>query len=166
MNNGLIFFGIMIVIAGLIIWRRSRAMFRPIKGSGIKILLPILYLSPVISVFMELSPQLKVWEVCVASLIGIVLSIPLVLTTNYEVRQDGQIYAQKSKMFFVALIGIVIIRFAARQYLSGMEPASVSMLFFTVAFSYVVPWRIASFVKFRKLKETQPLDKPARPVNI
>lgn len=164
--NGLGFYGIMIVIVGLVFWRRTRAMFHPIKGSGIKILLPILYLLPAISAFMQMQLQLKIWEIAVASLIGVMLSVPLLLTTNYEIRQDGQIYAQKNKSFFIALIAVVAIRFVARQYISGMDPASLSMLFFTVAFSYVVPWRVVSFVKFRKVKQSQTLSNESLPVKV
>jgi membrane protein CcdC involved in cytochrome C biogenesis len=40
-----------------------------------------------------------------------------------------------------------------------MDPASLGLLFFTVAISYVIPWRIVSFVKFRKVKQSQVLDK-------
>lgn len=162
--NGLTF-GIMVMVLGLVFWRRTREMFRPIQGSGIKILLPILYLLPVLSLFSELPLQLKIWQMGAASLIGVLLAVPLVLTTNYEIRQDGQIYAQKNKTFFIALIAVVAIRIVARQYISGMDQASLTMLFFIVAFSYVVIWRIASFVKFRKVKQSQTLGDVMLPLN-
>jgi membrane protein CcdC involved in cytochrome C biogenesis len=162
--SGLSMYGIMVMIVGLVFWRRTRAMVRPIQGSGIKILLPILYLLPAISAFSQIQLQLKIWEIGVASLIGVLLAVPLVLTTNYEIRQDGQIYAQKNKTFFIALLAVLVIRIAARQYFFGMDPASLMLLFFTVAFSYVVPWRIASFVKFRKVKQSQTLCKELLPI--
>ncbi|OIK04286.1 cobalamin biosynthesis protein CbiX [Bacillus sp. MUM 116] len=153
--NGSAVYGIMAVIIGLVIWRRTRAMVRPIQGSGIKILLPIIYILPVFSLFSQYQLQVKIWEFAVASLIGILLSVPLMLTTNYEIRQDGHIYAQKNKSFFIALIAVVAIRIVLRQVIPGMDPASLSMLFFTVAFSYILPWRIVSFVKFKKIKQSQ-----------
>ncbi|WP_312472485.1 cytochrome c biogenesis protein CcdC [Neobacillus sp.] len=162
--SGLAMYGIMVMIVGLVFWRRTRAMVRPIRGSGIKILLPILYLLPAISVFSKIQLPLKFWEIGFASLIGVLLSVPLVLTTNYEIRQDGQIYSKKNKTFFIALMAVLVIRIAARQYFSGMDPASLMMLFFTVAFSYVVPWRIVSFVKFRKVKQSQSLCKDLLPI--
>ncbi|HEY2421320.1 MAG TPA: cytochrome c biogenesis protein CcdC [Neobacillus sp.] len=157
--SGFAMYGIMVVIVGLVFWRRTRAMVRPIQGSGIKILLPILYLLPAISAFSNLQLQLKILEIGVALLIGILLAVPLVLTTNYEIRQDGQIYAQKNKSFFIALIAVLAIRFIARQYISSMDPASLGMLFYIVAFSYIAPWRIVSFIKFRKVKQSQVLGK-------
>jgi membrane protein CcdC involved in cytochrome C biogenesis len=157
--NVLAMYGLIVVIAGLVFWRRTRAMVRPIQGSGFKIVLPILYLLPLVSLFAQIPVQVKIWEIIVAAFIGILLAVPLVLTTNYEVRQDGKIYAQKNKGFFIALIAVVAIRFLLRQFIGGMDPASLGLLFFTVAISYVVPWRIVSFIKFRKVKLSQTLDK-------
>lgn len=152
-------YGLIVVIAGLVFWRRTRAMVRPIQGSGIKIVLPILFLLPLVSLFAQIPVQVKIWEIGVAAVIGILLAIPLVMTTNYEVRQDGKIYAQKNKGFFIALIAVVAIRFLLRQFIGGIDPASLSLLFFTVAITYVVPWRIVSFIKFRQVKLSQTLDK-------
>lgn len=157
--NGLGMYGFILVIFGLVFWRRTRAMVRPIQGPGIKILLPILYLLPGFYALSTLPLQLKSWEIGAAALTGLLLAVPLMWTTNYEIRQDGEIYAQKNKTFFVALIAVLVIRIILRQFFSGMDPASLSMLFITVAFSYVVPWRIVSFVKFRKVKELQVLAK-------
>jgi membrane protein CcdC involved in cytochrome C biogenesis len=157
--NGLAMYGIMAVILGLVVWRRTRAMVRPIQGSGIKIVLPILYLLPGIYAFSTFQLQLKIWENAVAALIGVLLAVPLMFTTNYEIRQDGKIYAQKNISFFIALIAVVAIRIILRQFISGLDPASLSMLFLIVACGYVVPWRIVSFVKFRKVKQSQDLGK-------
>lgn len=157
--NGFALYGMMIFIVGLVFWRRTRAMVRPIQGSGIKIILPILYLLPLVSLFAQIPVQVKIWEIGVAAVIGLLLAVPLVLTTNYEIRQDGKVYAQKNKGFFIALIAVVAIRFLLRQFIADMDPASLGLLFFTVAITYVVPWRIVSFIKFRKVKLSQTLDK-------
>jgi membrane protein CcdC involved in cytochrome C biogenesis len=153
--NGSAVYGIMILVVGLVFWRRTMSMIRPIKGSGIRILLPIIYVTPVLSLFAQLPIHLKLWEIGIASLTGLLLAIPLMLTTNYEIREDGHIYAQKNKSFFIALIAVVAIRIVLRQYFSSMDAASLSMLFFTVAVSYVVPWRLVSFMKFRSIKQMQ-----------
>lgn len=164
--NGLVSYGIMMVILGLVFWSRTRAMVRPIKGSGIKILLPILYLAPVINVFMNLQLQVKILEIGVAALVGVLLAIPLMWTTNYEIRQDGQIYLQKNKTFFIALLAVIVLRIVLRQFFSDIDQASLAMLYFTVAFSYVAVWRIASFVKFRKVKQSQALCAEMSPIQV
>lgn len=164
--NATAMYGIMVVIIGLVFWRRTRAMVHPIKGSGIKILLPILYLLLGLYALSNLPSQLKIWEMAIAAVIGVLLAVPLMLTTNYEIRQDGQIYAQKNKTFFIALIAIVAIRIVLRQFISGMAPASLTILFFTVACSYIVPWRIVSFVKYRKIKQMQALRKEMLPIKL
>jgi hypothetical protein len=81
--NGIAMYGIIVVILGLVFWKHTRAMVRPIQGSGIKILLPILYLSPVINVFLNLQLQVKILEIGVAALAGVLLAVPLMWTTNY-----------------------------------------------------------------------------------
>ncbi|MEH7883396.1 cytochrome c biogenesis protein CcdC [Bacillus sp. JJ1609] len=162
--NVLPIYGVIILVLGLVIWRRTKEMVHPIQGSGVKILLPVLYLSPVISVFSHLQWNLELWEMGVAALIGVLFAVPLMLTTNYEIRQDGQIYAQKNKLFFIALLAVLVIRIVLRQFFSGMDPSSLALLFYTVALGYVIPWRIASFVKFRKVKELQTLIKLTSPI--
>ncbi|MHC0038354.1 cytochrome c biogenesis protein CcdC [Pseudoneobacillus sp. C159] len=163
-SNGSIIFGIMFLVFGLIIWRRIKESHRPIKGSGIRILLPILSLVPVLYIFSQPPLQLTIWEIGVAASLGVLLAIPLVMTTNYEIRQDGQIYAQKNKSFFIALVAVLAIRIVARQYISEMDPASLSMLFITVAFSYITIWRTASFVKFKMVKQSHAIDKVMIPI--
>jgi membrane protein CcdC involved in cytochrome C biogenesis len=151
--NGIGIYGFIIVIMGLVFWRRTVAMVRPNQGSGIKLLLPILYLLPGVYAFSSLQLDLKIWEIAVTALVGVLLAVPLMLTTNYEIRQDGQIYAKKNKSFFIALVAVLVIRIGLRQFISGLDPMSLSALFFTVACSYVVPWRIVSYIKFRKVKQ-------------
>lgn len=46
-------------IALLILWRRYRSMHRPIKGNGKRILLPLLFLSPGILMFLVLFIRLQ-----------------------------------------------------------------------------------------------------------
>lgn len=162
--NGLGMYGFILVIFALVFWRRTVAMIRPIQGAGFKILLPILYLLPGVYAFSSQPLELKPWEIAIAVLMGVLLAVPLMLTTNYEIRQDGQIYAQKNKGFFIALIAVLVIRIVLRQFISGMDPMSLASLFFTVACSYVVPWRIVSYVKFRKVKQAQTPGKEMLPI--
>jgi membrane protein CcdC involved in cytochrome C biogenesis len=138
-------------------------MRKPIKGKGFKLLLPML----IFIIFIPLatlqilfpkngSPMnmglLPSWmEIILALGLGMILSIPMVMTTNYEVREDNQIYSKKSTAFMYALIGLIIIRFALKSYFSSIDPLTLSFLSMILAFGYVGVWRIVSFIKFRKI---------------
>lgn len=142
---------IMVAIAGLILLRRLRATSKPVKGKGYRLLLPLLFLALGVTGLLNPQLHLSVKEVVLSLLCGAVLSIPMILTTNYERREDGLIYPKKSMAFVVALIGLIVLRLGLRSYLSGLDPAELGMLFYLIAVAYVVPWRIASFIKFRRL---------------
>lgn len=150
--EGSSFYLYIVLIAALILWRRTRAMYRPIKGNGLRLLLPAVYVAA-ISIPIAAGPKVDAaaWEFVVAFLIGAVLSIPLILTTNYERREDGQIYAAKNRSFVIAFLAIFVVRFALRDYFAFIGPETEAALFVIVAAGYAVPWRIASYMKYRKL---------------
>ncbi|TVX97159.1 CcdC protein domain-containing protein [Cohnella terricola] len=144
-------YGIVILVAVLIIWRRTRGMYRPIQGSGFRLLRPLLFLVPCLFLIVNPKAHAPAWEWIAAIGIGGLLSLPLILTTNYERRADQQIYTVKSIGFFVSFICVLAVRFILRDYLSGIDQETMYSLFMTVLIGYVVPWRIASYLKFRKL---------------
>ncbi|MFC5653388.1 CcdC family protein [Paenibacillus solisilvae] len=146
---------IVLAAAALIIWRRTRAVSRPIQGKGLKMLLPLLFLIPAVLMFANPELHLTIREIVLAVGTGIVLSIPLILTTNYELRADGQIYAKKSTGFIISFVGLLIFRLVLRDYLSNLDPNELTALFFLVAAAYILPWRIASYLKFRRLLESR-----------
>ncbi|WP_409341361.1 CcdC family protein [Paenibacillus sp. MBLB4367] len=150
MTNNSAFY-MVILIFGLVLWRRTRAMRVPIKGSGIRIFLPLLFMS---FGFLQLSnPDIHVTvaEAAVTVALGLLLSVPMILTTNYELREDGNIYAKRSKAFVAALAGLLIIRLGLRSYIGGIDQSTLIFLFFLLAVCYLVPWRVASFVKYRSV---------------
>lgn len=139
-------------IVGLVIWRRTRSMYRPMTGKGIRLLVPIFFILPGMLIVV-LGPDIHfyLWEWVVALAVGAVLSIPLIWTTNYEIREDRHIYARKSTGFVVAFIAVVVIRIFLQDYLSMIDTDTKTALFMVVAVGYVVPWRIVSYMKFREL---------------
>ncbi|TVY10250.1 cytochrome c biogenesis protein CcdC [Paenibacillus cremeus] len=140
-----------VIMVSLVLWRRLRATNKPVKGNGYRMLLPLVFMW--FGMVGLLNPQLHltVKEVVLSFLCGLVLSIPMILTTNYEVRDDGHIYPKKSIAFVIALVGLLILRLALREYLQGLDPAELGMLFYFIAIGYVMPWRLVSYLKFRKL---------------
>jgi membrane protein CcdC involved in cytochrome C biogenesis len=148
---------IVIAAASLIIWRRTRAMYKPIKGTGKNMLFPLLIFIVGFSGFMNPDLHFTETEVFGTLILGILFAIPMIMTTNYEVREDGEIYAVRSKAFIFALVGLLVIRLVLKNYISGVDPVTLGMLFFLLAVSYVVPWRVACYLKFKKaltLKES------------
>ncbi|MDR7073919.1 CcdC protein domain-containing protein [Fictibacillus barbaricus] len=145
------FYLIVILIACLVLWRRTRSMYRPIKGKGGRLLFPILFFIPAIQLLVSSKVHLSLWSDLGAILLGLILSIPLIWTTRYEVREDQLIYAKKDFVFVVAFLVVLAIRFILRRHFGYMDAYTLSALFTLVAISYIVPWRIISFLKFRKI---------------
>jgi membrane protein CcdC involved in cytochrome C biogenesis len=145
------YYTIVIAVAGLILWRRTRNMYRPVKGNGIRILIPALFLIP--GIMMILNPQVHAyaWEWISALALGLLLSIPLIWTTGYEIREDQNIYIKKNVSFIFAFVAVLALRFLLRNYLSMIDQQTKTALFMLVATGYIVPWRIVSYIKFRKL---------------
>ncbi|MDW0117226.1 DUF1453 family protein [Sporosarcina thermotolerans] len=144
-------YAILLVIFGLILWRRTRAMVRPIKGSGLRILLPLLYMSPAFSVVIQPSVHMTSIEIVVSVIFGTILSLPLIYTTGYEIREDGKIYAKKSIGFVFALISVFVIRRLADYLFPGIDALTLNALSIISLFVYVGLWRIISFMKFKKV---------------
>lgn len=141
---------VFLCVALLIFWRRYRSMYKPIKGTGKRILWPLLFLTPGILLFFgPIHPAIL--QVTIAASIGVIFAIPLIFLTNYERREDGNIYTKKSAAFLITFIGIVILRYSSRQYIVGLDPQIIGLLFYVVAVSYIIPWRIACYIKFRKV---------------
>ena len=143
---------VVIAVAALVLWRRTRNMYRPIRGSGIRLLLPLLSLAPALALILNPNASAPSWAYALAFGVGVVLSLPLIWTTNYEVRDDNQVYAQKNWGFVVAFVGVLLIRFVLRHELAALEPQARLALFMTLAFGYLIPWRIVSFIKFRRVR--------------
>ncbi|WP_239615744.1 cytochrome c biogenesis protein CcdC [Cohnella mopanensis] len=144
-------YSIAILVAALVIWRRARGMYRPIRGNGTRLILPMLFLAPSLLLIFGAKAHAPAWEWGSALAIGCLLSLPLIITTNFERRDDQQIYAVKNMGFFVSFLAVLVIRFLLRDYLSGLDQETMAALFMTLLVGYVVPWRVVSYLKFRKL---------------
>ncbi|MGW8751485.1 CcdC family protein [Bacillus wiedmannii] len=141
---------VFLCIALLIFWRRYRSMYKPIKGTGIRILWPLLFLTPgVLWFFGPVHPAIL--QVTIAASIGVIFAIPLIFLTNYERREDGNIYTKKSVAFLITFIALVVLRYGSRQYIVDLDQQTIGLLFYVVVVSYIIPWRIACYIKFRKV---------------
>ncbi|WP_246026028.1 CcdC family protein [Peribacillus cavernae] len=129
---------------------RMKAAKRPVSAR--KIVLPPIFMSTGALMFLFPSFQVTAKELLEAITIGLLFSILLIKTSTFEVRDD-QIYLQRSKAFVFILIGLLIIRIIAKLILSSsIDVGELSGMFFLLAFGMIVPWRIAMFLQYRKLK--------------
>ncbi len=102
-------------IALLIFWRRYRSMHKPIKGSGKRMLWPLLFLTPgIIWFFGPVHPAIL--QVVIAVFIGVLFAVPLIVLTNYERRRDdGNIYTKKSVAFLITFIALIVLRYVFKE---------------------------------------------------
>jgi membrane protein CcdC involved in cytochrome C biogenesis len=141
---------IIILVAALIFYRQISSMFQPIRGNGTRIIITLLLLTPGSSLILNPNAEVTPVEVAVALFLGCVISIPLILTTGYERRENGRIYVKKSLAFVILFILIFTVRWTIRGIID-MDSDSRMLLFFVTACGYIIPWKISSYYKFRKV---------------
>lgn len=134
---------------------RSKASARPI--TPIRIVLPPLFMSTGMLMFLFTQFQVEGRQVLEASLVGLLFSSILIATTNFE-QKDGQWFVKRSKAFIFILAGLLIFRLIAKLILSSsIDVGELAGMFFILAFAMIVPWRIGMLVKYNQLKKREGL---------
>lgn len=119
-----------------------------------KIILPPFFMSTGALMYVVPYFRLTPMEILEAVIVGMFFSIFLIYTSNFVVK-DNLIYMKRSKLFPLILITLLIIRTVMKFYLSStIHPGELAGMFFLLAFSMIVPWRIAMYLKYRKLEKT------------
>jgi membrane protein CcdC involved in cytochrome C biogenesis len=87
-----------------------------------------------------------------AFVIGAVgLAYPLLMTSRL-VRRGDVVMMQRSKAFFLILLGLAAIRLLARGYLDTVLSAQqTGAVFYILAFGMILRWRAWMFLEYRKL---------------
>jgi membrane protein CcdC involved in cytochrome C biogenesis len=117
-----------------------------------KIIMPPVFMST--GAFMYLVPQFRLTplEIVEAVVVGMLFSILLIKTSKFEIR-DHDIYLKRSKAFVFILVGLLIVRLALKSILSAsIDIGQLSGMFFLLAFSMIVPWRVAMYSSYKKLQ--------------
>lgn len=141
---------LMVVVVNLVRLRNTK---KPAVAK--KIILPPLFMATGAGMFVLPMFRPTLPELISSVVMGMFFSIILIKTSKFEIR-DKQIYLQRSKLFLVALIGLVALRMIGKIILAetvNIEPAQMSGIFFILAFSMILPWRISMYIGFRKLKK-------------
>lgn len=119
-----------------------------------KIILPPFFMSTGALMYVVPYFRLTPLEILEAVVVGMFFSIFLIYTSNFVVK-DNLIYMKRSKLFPLILISLLIIRSLMKFYLSStIHPGELAGMFFLLAFSMIVPWRIAMYIKYKKLERT------------
>ncbi|WP_323702467.1 CcdC family protein [Mammaliicoccus sp. Dog046] len=118
-----------------------------------KIVLPPFFMATGALMYVVPYFRLDGGEIVEAMLVGLFFSLFLIFTSNFEIK-DNQIYMKRSKLFPFILISLLIIRTVGKFFLSdSIDPGQLAGMFFLLAFSMIVPWRIAMYFKYKKLKD-------------
>lgn len=139
-----------ICMAIFVMFIRIKAAKRPVSSK--KIILPPIFMSTGALMFFHPMFRVTPLELLEASTIGILFSVLLIKTSNFETR-DNAIYLKRSKAFIYILISLLVIRIIAKLVLSSsIDVGELGGMFWILAFAMIVPWRIAMYLKFIKLK--------------
>ncbi|WP_342525538.1 cytochrome c biogenesis protein CcdC [Chryseomicrobium sp. FSL W7-1435] len=139
-----------IVMGTLLAIVRSRAARKPATAK--KILLPPLFMST--GALMFLFPFFRVpWiHVAEALAVGMLFSILLIKTSNFE-KRDGAVYLKPSKAFVFILFGLLGLRIVMKLVLSSeIHVGELSGMFWLLAFGMIVPWRLTMYKKYKDLQ--------------
>ncbi|WP_297989491.1 CcdC family protein [Anoxybacillus sp.] len=139
-----------VFMAALVFFIRMKAAKKPTNAK--KIILPPVFMSTGALMFLHPMFRVTALELIEAVMIGALFSILLIKTSSFEVR-NNDIYLQRSKAFVFIFVSLIALRLALKTYLSRtIEYGELAGMFWILAFSMIVPWRIAMYASYRRLQ--------------
>lgn len=130
---------------------RLRAQKKPVTAK--KIIIPPIAMSTGALMFIFEEFRIEPIQIAEAALIGGLFSVVLIVMSKFEVRDDT-IFMKQSKAFPFILIGLLIARILMKLVFSdSLDIGELGGMFYIVAFSMILPWRLAMLVKFKKLEK-------------
>ena len=117
-----------------------------------KIILPPFFMATGALMYVVPYFRLTGAEIIESIIVGLFFSLFLIFTSNFEIKRS-EIYMKRSKLFPVILISLLIIRTVGKFVLSdSIDRGQLAGMFFLLAFSMIVPWRISMYFKYKKLR--------------
>ena len=93
-------------------------------------------------------------EILESLVLGVLFSTVLIWTSRFEVK-GSEIYMKRSKAFPIILISLLVIRTVIKIFISNeIDPGEIAGMFFLLAFCMIVPWRLAMYYKYKKVKKS------------
>lgn len=131
---------------------RMRAQKKPVNEK--KILIPPVAMSTGALMFIFEEFRVAPMQILEAVGLGLVFSIILILTSKFEVR-GNDIYIKRSKLFVFILFGLLALRVVLKMlFAESLDVGELGGMFFILAWSMIIPWRLAMVVQYRKVKKT------------
>lgn len=128
---------------------RLRAQKKPVSAK--KILIPPFAMSTGALMFIFEEFRVAPMQILEAVALGLVFSVVLIATSKFEVRDDA-IYMKQSKAFPFILVGLLIFRIVLKMlFADSLDVGELAGMFFILAFSMLLPWRIGMLIKYKKL---------------
>ncbi|EJL46164.1 membrane protein [Brevibacillus agri] len=144
-------FGLLVplLMATALIFVRMRRQKKPVSAKSI--ILPPFFMATGFAMFFFPEAALPPMYDVAAFVTGLFFSIPLIMTSRFEViGQD--VYLKRSRAFFFILVGLLIIRVIIKLVINdSFTSIQTGGLFFLLAFGMLVPWRIAMLYMYRQL---------------
>ncbi|MCL6489434.1 MAG: cytochrome c biogenesis protein CcdC [Alicyclobacillus mali] len=138
-----------VVFAITVIFVRLRASKRPTNAR--KILIPPLAMSTGFLMYVFPFTREPILYAIAAFLVGCMFSYPLIATSHFYVGEDG-VYLKRSRAFIYILLGLLVVRIVLHSVVERyVDVYQTGSLFFCLAFGMLVPWRIAMFVRYKRL---------------
>ena len=138
-----------LLMATAVIFVRMRAQKKPVSAR--RIILPPLFMSTGFAMFHFPETATPFSYHVTAFLIGLVLSIPLILTSRFEF-VGQEVYLKRSRAFFLILLGLLVIRTVIKLVVNdSFTVKQTGGLFFLLAYGMIVPWRLAMLYMYRQL---------------
>ncbi|QBQ07068.1 cytochrome c biogenesis protein CcdC [Sporosarcina pasteurii] len=141
-----LFMGILAIIV------RSKSAKQPVSVK--KIILPPVFMSTGALMFIFEEFRVAPLQIIEALIVGVLFSLILIKTTNFEVREE-EVFIKKSKAFAFILFGLLLIRLIGKLVLSNtVDIGELGGMFWILAFGMIVPWRISMLINFKKIENT------------
>ncbi|AJC96274.1 DUF1453 domain-containing protein [Staphylococcus hyicus] len=137
-------------MSAIVIFIRVKAQKYPVNTK--KIMLPPLFMATGALMYVVPYFRLTGLEILESVIVGFIFSSILILTSHFEVK-NHQIYLKKSKAFPIILVSLLIMRTLLKVYIgNSVHPGELAGMFFLLAFSMLLPWRLAMLLRYRNIK--------------
>ncbi|MCT2595304.1 CcdC family protein [Staphylococcus warneri] len=140
------------LMGAFVIVIRMKAQNFPVNEK--KIILPPFFMATGALMYVIPYFRLTGTEILESLVLGVLFSTVLIWTSRFEVK-GSEIYMKRSKAFPIILISLLVIRTVIKIFISNeIDPGEIAGMFFLLAFCMIVPWRLAMYYKYKKVKKS------------